>query len=61
MSQDGNGKRPGAIKRRDLLKAFSIVPAAFIPVGAAVAGPALPASRHGAGDLPVIAIDALVS
>jgi Gluconate 2-dehydrogenase subunit 3 len=37
MSQDGNGKRPGAIKRRDLLKAFSVVPAAFIPVGAAVA------------------------
>jgi len=37
MSQNGNGKRPGAIKRRDLLKAFSLVPAVFIPVGTAVA------------------------
>jgi Gluconate 2-dehydrogenase subunit 3 len=37
MSQYGNRKRPGAIKRRDLLKAFSVVPAAFIPVGTAVA------------------------
>jgi Gluconate 2-dehydrogenase subunit 3 len=37
MSQNGNGKRPGAIKRRDLLKAFSVVPAALIPVGTAVA------------------------
>jgi Gluconate 2-dehydrogenase subunit 3 len=37
MSQNGNGKRPGAIRRRDLLKAFSVVPAAFIPVGNAVA------------------------
>ena len=38
MSNDANGKRRGAIKRRDLLKAFSVVPAAFIPVSAAVAG-----------------------
>ena len=36
MSQQGNGKRPGAIKRRDLLKAFSVVPAALIPMGTAV-------------------------
>jgi Gluconate 2-dehydrogenase subunit 3 len=37
MSQDGIRKRTGTIKRRDLLKAFSVVPAAFIPVGTAVA------------------------
>jgi Gluconate 2-dehydrogenase subunit 3 len=37
MSQNGNGKRTGAIRRRDLLKALSVVPAAFIPVGATVA------------------------
>jgi Gluconate 2-dehydrogenase subunit 3 len=37
MSQNENPKRPGAINRRDMLKAFSVVPAAFIPVGAAVA------------------------
>ncbi len=37
MSEKKHGKRPGAINRRDMLKAFSFVPAAFIPVGAAVA------------------------
>jgi len=37
MSQDENGKRLGGIKRRDLLKAFSVLPAALIPMGAAVA------------------------
>jgi len=37
MSQEKNGKRPGGINRRDLLKAFSVVPAVFIPAGAAVA------------------------
>jgi Gluconate 2-dehydrogenase subunit 3 len=37
MSQNGNGKRPGGIKRRDLLKALSVVPAAFLPLGTAVA------------------------
>ncbi len=37
MSEKNNGKRPGGINRRDLLKAFSVVPAVFIPVGTAVA------------------------
>jgi hypothetical protein len=37
MSQEKNGKRPGSINRRDLLKAFSVVPAVFIPAGTAVA------------------------
>ena len=37
MSQNTNGKRPGAIRRRDVLKAFSVVPAALIPMGTAVA------------------------
>jgi len=37
MSQDKNGKRPGAINRRDMLKAFSVVPAVLIPMGTAVA------------------------
>ena len=37
MSQDRNGKAKVAIKRRDMLKAFSIVPAALIPLGTAVA------------------------
>lgn len=37
MSEKENGKSKGAIKRRDLLKAFSVVPAALIPAGTAVA------------------------
>ena len=37
MSENRNSKRPDGIKRRDLLKAFSVVPAALIPVGTAVA------------------------
>jgi hypothetical protein len=37
MSQEKNGKRPGGLNRRDLLKAFSVVPAVFIPAGTAVA------------------------
>jgi Gluconate 2-dehydrogenase subunit 3 len=37
MSQEKNGKRPGGIKRRDLLKVFSVVPAALIPMGTALA------------------------
>ena len=37
MSENKTGKRTGAINRRDLLKAFSVVPAALIPVGTAVA------------------------
>lgn len=44
MSENGNKKRTGAIKRRDLLKAFSVVPAAFLPVGAAVAAEAIAAT-----------------
>jgi hypothetical protein len=48
MSQNGNSKRPGAIKRRDLLKAFSLVPAALIPVGAAVAAGEKPSTAGAA-------------
>ncbi len=43
MSENGNNKRTGAIKRRDLLKAFSVVPAAFIPAGTAVVAEAITA------------------
>lgn len=37
MSEKKGDKLEGAIKRRDVLKAFSVVPAALIPLGAAVA------------------------
>jgi len=37
MSEKENGKREGTIKRRDMLKAFSVVPAALIPLGTALA------------------------
>ena len=37
MSVNRSGKREGTIKRRDLLKALSVVPAALIPFGTAVA------------------------
>ncbi|MEJ2010087.1 MAG: gluconate 2-dehydrogenase subunit 3 family protein [Acidobacteriota bacterium] len=37
MSENEKAKREGAIKRRDMLKAFSVVPAALIPLGTALA------------------------
>ncbi len=37
MSESGSGKPKGGVNRRDLLKAFSVVPAAWIPVGAVAA------------------------
>src|SRR5512146_3432628 len=43
MSENKNSKRPAGIKRRDLLKAFSVVPAALIPMGTAVAAGEKPA------------------
>ena len=43
MSENRNNKRPGGIKRRDMLKAFSVVPAAFIPVATAVVAGEKPA------------------
>jgi len=45
MSGNGNNKRVGGIKRRDMLKAFSVVPAAFIPMGTAVASDEITAAR----------------
>ncbi|TAM84620.1 MAG: gluconate 2-dehydrogenase subunit 3 family protein [Acidobacteria bacterium] len=40
MAEKENEKRKGAIKRRDMLKVFSAVPAAaLVPLGAAVAAP----------------------
>jgi gluconate 2-dehydrogenase gamma chain len=48
MSQEQDGKRPGAINRRDLLKAFSVVPAALLPVGTAVAVGEKPAAAGAA-------------
>ncbi len=38
MSESENHKREATIKRRDMLKAFSVVPAALIPLGTAMAG-----------------------
>ena len=43
MSKNGNGKPEGTIKRRDMLKVFSAVPAALIPLGTAVAAEQKPA------------------
>ena len=37
MSENKNGKREGTMKRRDMLKAMSAVPAVLIPFGTAVA------------------------
>ena len=37
MSEKGNGKLGGAIKRRDMLKVFSAVPAVLVPFGTALA------------------------
>ena len=37
MSENENGKHKGTIKRRDMLKVFSALPAALIPLGTAVA------------------------
>lgn len=38
MPESGGGKYGGRIKRRDMLKVFSVVPAALVPAGALAAG-----------------------
>ncbi len=37
MTENRNDKHPGGMKRRDVLKALSVVPAALLPVGTALA------------------------
>lgn len=57
VHESGTGKHGGNIKRRDMLKVFSVVPAALVPVGALAAGE-MKASRSGRGSQKAVRIEA---